>query len=162
MGYSFQLAARDLLYAQTSHKQDNIYHSIFYTRFEALAETSTHSKKKRKVKKEEKNNYNNLKKKKKNIYIYIYVCVYVYLYVSTQVAFLCEGHGTEFADVRLVTGVSCQVDLQCPLLVKRFVAHVTFERALTCNNNSFNLIFINLLIKYCIQHIFINLHWHWK
>ena len=36
MSYSFRLAARVLLYA-SSHRQDNTYHSLCYTRHEALA-----------------------------------------------------------------------------------------------------------------------------
>ena len=35
MGYSFQLAARYLLYA-SSHRQDSAYHDLYYTRCEAL------------------------------------------------------------------------------------------------------------------------------
>ena len=35
-GFSFQLAARDLLYA-SSHRQDNTYHSLCYTSRGALA-----------------------------------------------------------------------------------------------------------------------------
>ena len=38
IGYSFQLAARVLLYAP-SHRQDNTYHSLWYTRRGALAGT---------------------------------------------------------------------------------------------------------------------------
>ena len=37
MGYSFQLAARDLLYAP-SHRQDSTYHGVYYTSREAMAE----------------------------------------------------------------------------------------------------------------------------
>ena len=36
MGYSFQLVARDLLYAP-SHRQDSIYHGLCYTSRGALA-----------------------------------------------------------------------------------------------------------------------------
>ena len=42
MGYSFQLAARVLLYA-SSHRQDNTYHGLCYTSRGALAETRTSS-----------------------------------------------------------------------------------------------------------------------
>ena len=42
MGYSFQLAARVLLYAP-SHRQDNIYHSLCYTSRGALAGTRNSS-----------------------------------------------------------------------------------------------------------------------
>ena len=38
MGYSFQLAARDLLYS-TSHRQDNTYHILCYNNCEILAGT---------------------------------------------------------------------------------------------------------------------------
>ena len=38
MGYSFQLAARVLLYA-SSHRQDNTYHGLCYTSRGALAGT---------------------------------------------------------------------------------------------------------------------------
>ena len=38
MGYSFRLAARVLLYAP-SHRQDSIYHSLYYTSCGALAGT---------------------------------------------------------------------------------------------------------------------------
>ena len=41
-GYSFQLAARVLLYA-SSHRQDNTYHSICYTSRGALAGTRNSS-----------------------------------------------------------------------------------------------------------------------
>ena len=42
MGYSFWLAARVLLYA-SSHRQDNTYHSLYYTIREALAGTRNSS-----------------------------------------------------------------------------------------------------------------------
>ena len=42
IGYSFQLAARVLLYAP-SHRQDSTYHSLCYTSHGALAETSNSS-----------------------------------------------------------------------------------------------------------------------
>ena len=42
MGYSFQLAARVLLYAP-SHRQDNTYHGLCYTRPGALAGTRNSS-----------------------------------------------------------------------------------------------------------------------
>ena len=42
IGYSYRLAARDLLYAP-SHRQDNTYHSLYYTSCGALAETRNSS-----------------------------------------------------------------------------------------------------------------------
>ena len=42
MGYSFQLTARDLLYAP-SHRQDSTYHDLCYSSREALAETRNRS-----------------------------------------------------------------------------------------------------------------------
>ena len=42
MGYSFQLAARVLLYA-SSHRQDDIYHGLCYTSRGALAGTRNSS-----------------------------------------------------------------------------------------------------------------------
>ena len=42
MGYSFQLAERVLLYA-SFHRQDNTYHSLFYTSRGALAGTRNSS-----------------------------------------------------------------------------------------------------------------------
>ena len=43
MGYSFQLAARVLLYVLSSHRQDNTYHSLCYTSRGALAGTRNSS-----------------------------------------------------------------------------------------------------------------------
>ena len=43
MDYSFRLAARVLLYA-SSHRQDNIYHSLCYTSHRALAGTRNSDK----------------------------------------------------------------------------------------------------------------------
>ena len=56
MGYSFRLAARDLLYA-SSHRQDNTYHGLCYTSRGALAGTRNSSyhgptSRKRQIKKE--------------------------------------------------------------------------------------------------------------
>ena len=42
MGYSFRLAARDLLYAP-SHSQDSTYHNLCYTSCGALAGTRNSS-----------------------------------------------------------------------------------------------------------------------
>ena len=42
MGYSFRLAARVLLYA-SSHRQDNTYHSLYYTSSGALDGTRNSS-----------------------------------------------------------------------------------------------------------------------
>ena len=43
IGYSFQLAARVLLYASSSQRQDNTYHSLCYTSHGALAGTRNSS-----------------------------------------------------------------------------------------------------------------------
>ena len=42
IGYSYRLAARDLLYAP-SHRQDNTYHGLYYTSHGALAGTRNSS-----------------------------------------------------------------------------------------------------------------------
>ena len=73
MGYSFQLAARVLLYAP-SHRQDNSYHGICYTSRGALAETRNSIMSER--------SYHG---STVCMYICIFVCMYVCMHVCVSV-----------------------------------------------------------------------------